>query len=199
MTMQSEPEQRRETTFCVDVRDVTLRRALSYVGASVGWNEMSAADHASAVVHDTPPTASAASNGTPDPIRILVVEPTPRAAAMAIDAIIAGHIRGVFTADRPDDLSETLTSALQGRTVIPTTLVQLGRTMPCLSERQVRIIEAVIDGKSNSQIASELFLSAASIKRELGELFKLFDITNRASLARCGNELGITSRRRPPG
>lgn len=192
MGTQTGADNDRAHTFCIDVRDVTLRRALSYVGSSIGWNELSGSSGASAVVCDaTGPHGGDQSQG----LRILVIEPTPKAADYALEAVRAGRVHGIFASDRPDDLPPTLESAMMGRITIPASLVRLGQEMPSLTERQVQIIESVICGKNNAQIATELFLSPASIKRELGELFRLLDVPNRASLAGRGRELGIRGNR----
>lgn len=67
--------------------------------------------------------------------------------------------------------------------------------MPDLTERQVAIVGAVISGQPTREIAKGLYLSDASIKRELATLFRSFGADNRLALAALGTSLGFRPRR----
>lgn len=172
--------------FWVGVQDLTLRRALSYVGEAAGWCEVPSADAATAAVCDLGTQVG------PQPRRILVVDPTPCATEGALEAIRRGDACGALTSDRPDDLLPVVLAATRDQVLVPGPLVRLAGTMPELTDRQRAVLLCLIDGKENASIARELCLSCGSVKRELGDLFKLLGARNRSSLARSAQQLGLT-------
>jgi DNA-binding NarL/FixJ family response regulator len=57
-----------------------------------------------------------------------------------------------------------------------------GRWDP-LTEREVNILQLVVDGCSNNEIADHLFLSEQTIKKSLGEIMKKLHVDNRVRAA----------------
>ncbi len=51
-----------------------------------------------------------------------------------------------------------------------------------LTEEQKVILEELISGSTNQQIADKIGYSESSIKRKVKELFNVFNVKNRASL-----------------
>jgi len=51
-----------------------------------------------------------------------------------------------------------------------------------LTEEQTKILELLVQGKTNMQIANELGYSDRSVKRKLQKLKKLFQVENRTAL-----------------
>ncbi len=49
-----------------------------------------------------------------------------------------------------------------------------------LSERQLEILRLIADGVTNKEIASKLFLSEATVKRETSTIFAKLDVSDRA-------------------
>jgi DNA-binding NarL/FixJ family response regulator len=173
-------------TFTVSVRDVALHRALSYVGTAAGWSET--VNAASIMVTDS---VAAAASATPAKV-VLVAEPTPFSSSSAVSAVIRSrHVDGVVAADEPDELASTLDAVAANRVVIPVPVLDRAATMPQLSERQLQVIAAVIVGRHNADIARELHLSPASVKRELADLYRCCGVANRTQLAAFGVELGL--------
>ena len=52
-----------------------------------------------------------------------------------------------------------------------------------LSARQKEILELVVDGLSNAEIAGRLFLSESTVKQHLGAAYKLLGVSNRTEAA----------------
>jgi DNA-binding NarL/FixJ family response regulator len=60
-----------------------------------------------------------------------------------------------------------------------------------LSEREREVVTAVAQGKSNADIAGELFLSEATVKTHITRTFAKLDVTNRVQLTIFAYEAGI--------
>jgi DNA-binding NarL/FixJ family response regulator len=52
-----------------------------------------------------------------------------------------------------------------------------------LNEREIKVIQMVVDGKSNTQIAEELFLTEGSVRNIVSSLLKKLDLKDRVQLA----------------
>lgn len=52
-----------------------------------------------------------------------------------------------------------------------------------LNEREIKVIQMVVDGKSNTQIADELFLTEGSVRNIVSSLLKKLDLKDRVQLA----------------
>ena len=62
-----------------------------------------------------------------------------------------------------------------------------------LSEREREVVRAVAQGKSNADIAGELFLSEATVKTHITRTFAKLDVTNRVQLTIFAYEAGMVS------
>jgi DNA-binding NarL/FixJ family response regulator len=60
-----------------------------------------------------------------------------------------------------------------------------------LSEREREVVTAVAQGKSNADIAGQLFLSEATVKTHITRTFAKLDVTNRVQLTIFAYEAGI--------
>lgn len=63
-----------------------------------------------------------------------------------------------------------------------------------LTPRQLEVIKAVADGKSNKQIAYELGLSEGTVKLHVTAILKLLNVNNRTGAVREAERLGVISR-----
>lgn len=52
-----------------------------------------------------------------------------------------------------------------------------------MNQNLTKIIDLVSLGKTNKEIAAELHYSPSTVKRRIKELFKLYNVNNRLSLA----------------
>lgn len=183
------------TEFCVTVRSETLHEALVHVGTRAGFDFRRTVGPGTCSVIDEP---KAVIDTGAVPLAILVVEPSPCGAFMGIKALAAGTVSGVISSERPNDLAAALTSVHSGWALAPFEIVERAAKMPDLNERQTVIIGAILAGQPTRDIAKGLFLSDASVKRELAVLFRSFGAENRLELAAFGASLGFRPRRISP-
>lgn len=176
--------------FAVDVRDPVLARAFAYVGSHAGWVHIRNDDCAAVHVCDS---VAASPRTRPAPLTVLAVDAAPWPATVGLRAIAAGAVQAIVSTDEPDDLVAALESVTAGRVMIPLPVVERSMSMPELSERQVAMIAEVVAGQPNARIAQHLHISTGSVKRELAELYRVFDVANRVELSVVGARLGLNS------
>lgn len=183
-----EPDER---VFRVQVQTPLLHEALVGVGQRGGWRQVASGGPQVCCVTDVP---VASGIGQVAPPQILVVEPTPAAASQAAACIGAGVVSGAILSSQPALLIAALCMVAHGWLAAPTSVMQLAGAMPELSERQIAVMQAVVAGQRNSEIAAGLCLSTASIKREIAILFEAVGVSDRFALARFAADLGLTPR-----
>ncbi|TDB92659.1 response regulator transcription factor [Actinomadura sp. 7K534] len=61
-----------------------------------------------------------------------------------------------------------------------------------LSEREREVAIAVGRGKSNAEIAGELFMSVATVKAHISRIFTKLDLNNRTQVALLAHDAGLT-------
>jgi DNA-binding NarL/FixJ family response regulator len=95
-------------------------------------------------------------------------------------------------------LSPSVTAQLIRRvTQAPTTDADTERAraatarLASLSERERDVALAVGQGKSNAEIAGELFMSLATVKAHVSHIFVKMELTNRVQIAICVHEAGL--------
>lgn len=54
---------------------------------------------------------------------------------------------------------------------------------PALTEREEEVLDLVLEGCANTEIAQRLNLSAATVKKHLSSLFRKYDVDSRLKLA----------------
>ncbi len=67
-----------------------------------------------------------------------------------------------------------------------------------LSARQLEVLEHLVEGRSNKQIARALNLAESTIKMHVGAVFRVLGVNNRAKAAAIGQRL-LDARRRDSG
>jgi DNA-binding NarL/FixJ family response regulator len=60
-----------------------------------------------------------------------------------------------------------------------------------LSERERDVAVAVGQGKSNAEIASDLFMSLATVKAHVSHIFVKMEVSNRVQIAICVHDAGL--------
>jgi DNA-binding NarL/FixJ family response regulator len=60
-----------------------------------------------------------------------------------------------------------------------------------LSSREMQVLELVAKGRSNSQVAAELFVSETTVKTHLGHIFSKMDVTSRTAAVSAARQRGI--------
>jgi DNA-binding NarL/FixJ family response regulator len=93
-------------------------------------------------------------------------------------------------------LSPTTTRKLVGHFVAaranPRRLRALAK-LDALSDREREVVTAVAQGKSNADIAGQLFLSEATVKTHITRTFAKLDLTNRVQLTIFAYEAGMVT------
>ena len=96
----------------------------------------------------------------------------------AIDEV---HRGGYWVACKA--LEKMVHSAIEIERIIERGFVdQISAMQDELTRREAEVLERVLDGMSNKEIAGQLFLSEQGVKMHLGRLFKKFGVANRAQL-----------------
>lgn len=89
----------------------------------------------------------------------------------------------------PDEVAEAVEAAANGEPVVPRELLLeliVGKErvdLNVLSARQKEILDLVVDGLSNAQIARRLYLSESTVKQHLRAAYKILGVKNRTSAA----------------
>jgi DNA-binding CsgD family transcriptional regulator len=174
----------RPTVF-LDVRDPATHRALVRVCERAGWARSAAPIPLAAVVADQLP------GPPPRRVDVLVVEPTPAASHVAVDAFAAGRVRAVVAASEPDTLPRALELARAGYGIVPRLVVEAADRLPALSPRLHRVLQHVLRGRTNAAISRSMAQSLSSTKRDVSTLLDLFDAPNRQVLVVTAMRLGI--------
>jgi two-component system nitrate/nitrite response regulator NarL len=90
----------------------------------------------------------------------------------------------------PDQIVRAVEVAAQGELVAPRELLQLLLAyedvggLGLLSARQQEILDFVVEGLSNAQIAQRLYLSESTVKQHLRSAYKVLGVSNRMEAAR---------------
>jgi DNA-binding NarL/FixJ family response regulator len=89
----------------------------------------------------------------------------------------------------PDEVAQAVEATANGEPVVPRELLLdliVGKErvdLNVLSARQKEILDLVVDGLSNAQIARRLYLSESTVKQHLRAAYKILGVKNRTSAA----------------
>jgi DNA-binding NarL/FixJ family response regulator len=135
-------------------------------------------------------------------VRIVVVSGSDRRQDI-LDALAAG-VHGYIIKTQPNsELLEKLRYVLSGEIYVPAILAELlpepvgsqrtesdvqlaGRA---LTDRQRQVLNGLVKGKSNKEIAQELNVAEGTVKMHLAALFRALRASNRAHAAAIGRQL----------
>ncbi|MFZ4585925.1 MAG: response regulator [Acidimicrobiia bacterium] len=117
------------------------------------------------------------------------------------DAINAGA-SGFLTKDSPmTEIVEAVKQVATGETLMSPTIAsraldELRTPEPTkpdspLTSREEEILQCVADGKSTSEIAAELFISAKTVKNHLASIYDKLDARDRTQAVLSGVRIGI--------
>jgi DNA-binding NarL/FixJ family response regulator len=129
---------------------------------------------------------------------LLVVLPADTPGARLRRAVRLGA-HGVVTADRlADVLAPTVAALLAGQLVVPPAVRRQLAPTP-LSHREKQVLNLVVAGYTNRQIADALYLSESTVKTHVSSAFAKLDARSRAEAAAIvlhpedGRGLGVLS------
>lgn len=129
------------------------------------------------------------------PVLILTTFDTQSLVYRAVDAGAAGYL----LKDSPaQTLLDGIRRAAAGQPVMSdaaaTALMQRTHMSHSeLSERETEIVRLLAAGRTNSDIAGELFISLATVKTHVSRIFDKLDVDNRTAAAKRARELGLIS------
>ena len=93
-----------------------------------------------------------------------------------------------------EELIDTIHAAHQGRSRIPVEIAEkLAERMsgPQLTNRELGVLELIVRGRSNKEIASELIISEATVKTHINSLLTKLNVTDRTQAATAAIQRGI--------
>jgi DNA-binding NarL/FixJ family response regulator len=89
-------------------------------------------------------------------------------------------------------LSPQITRRLMDRAAIEARTQERARAaLAPLTERERDVVLAVAEGKSNADIAAELYMSVATVKAHLTRIFTKLELTNRTQIALLAHDAGL--------
>ncbi|MFF5262093.1 response regulator [Actinomadura viridis] len=148
-------------------------------------------------------TRALAGPGVPDPLRVIVVT------TFDLDEYVYGALRGgaagfVLKDAGPALLAEAVRAAHAGDVLVsPSVTVRLLRHLTAtapppsraparpLSERETEVVRAVARGRTNQEIAAELFISLSTVKSHLSGIQAKLGVRNRGQIAAWAWENGV--------
>ena len=122
-------------------------------------------------------------------VPVLVVG-QPGDVSLARAAIQSGTRGFIHVGMQANHIRRALVAAVNGELVVPREMIGalVGREEPVdpliLTPRKREVLGLVAEGKTNAQIADELYLSEYTVKQHLRSAFKLLDVRNRVEAAR---------------
>ncbi|MDG4800298.1 response regulator transcription factor [Micromonospora sp. WMMD980] len=140
-------------------------------------------------------TRALAGPGTPHPLRVIVVT------TFDLDEYVYGALRngavGFLLKDAgPALLVEAVRAAHNGDALVsPSVTLRLlrhvtaagrpapGRSLPRLSAREMEVVRAIARGRTNQEIAAELFISLSTVKSHLSGIQTKLGARNRVEIA----------------
>ena len=128
------------------------------------------------------------------PILVFAPQNDPKLAEASLRGGARGFVHARMT---PKQILRALSVASKGDIVAPRGLLDYilaagssSAELDALSARQREILELVVEGHTNAQIGSCLFLSESTIKQHLRGAYKILNVKNRAQAAKVMRRTG---------
>ena len=151
-------------------------------------------------------TRAIAGPGVADPLRVVIVT-TFDLDEYVYGALQAGAVGFVLKGASPALLSEAVRAAHAGDALIspqvtlrllrhlaPATAKATRRPVVPLSEREVEVVRAIAKGRTNTELAAELFISLSTVKSHLASIQGKLGVRNRVEIAAWAWETGLVER-----
>jgi DNA-binding NarL/FixJ family response regulator len=146
-------------------------------------------------------TRALAGPGIPDPLRVVIVT-TFDLDEYVYGALRAGAVGFILKGASPALLAESVRAASTGDALISPSItlrllqrlapVRAGTTATPLSDRETEVIRAVARGRTNTEIAAELFISLSTVKTHLASVQAKLGLRNRVEIAAWAWESGVS-------
>jgi len=148
-------------------------------------------------------TRAVAGPGVPDPLRIVIVT-TFDLDEYVYGALRAGAVGFVLKGASPALLAEAVRAAYAGdalispevtsrllRHVAPVRASAARQPAAPLSEREIEVVQAIAKGRTNTEIAADLFISLSTVKSHLNSIHNKLGVRNRVEIAGWAWETGL--------
>lgn len=115
--------------------------------------------------------------------------------AAHVAAAVASGARGYLRWDAsPAEVALSLLhTSVDAGIPAPRVAPEVPDTVAALTERELQVLRGMSQGKSNSQIGRDLFLSEDTVKTHARRLFRKLGVNDRAQAVACGFRLGLVS------
>lgn len=118
---------------------------------------------------------------------------TDREILSAVEAGASGYL---LKDAPPDELFAAVMSAAAGSTALSSRITsklmsRIGTNVPPLTPRELEVLAAVSTGKSNRDVARELYLSEATVKSHLVQVFAKLGVKSRTAAVARAREQGL--------
>ncbi|MFD6158686.1 LuxR C-terminal-related transcriptional regulator [Nocardia sp. NPDC060256] len=138
--------------------------------------------------------ATAELRALPEPPNVLVVTNYDTDADI-LGAIEAGACGYILKDTPPTELLAAVRSAAAGESVLSPAvasklMTRVRRADTTLSAREIEVLRLVADGRSNREIAKELFLSETTVKSHLVHIYAKLGVRSRTSAVARAREQG---------
>lgn len=133
---------------------------------------------------------------TPGPrVLVLTMFDTDADITRAIEAGATGYL---LKAERPEELFAAIRDAASGRTalsapVVDRVMARMRDSRPALSARERDILQQLVLGLGNREIARALFVSEATVKTHLGRIYGKLGVETRAGAVAVATEQRLLS------
>lgn len=122
-----------------------------------------------------------------------------------LDAIRAGADGYLLKNTEPDDLRRAILRVSEGQGALsPEVTAPILRALTrfsqdgasqILSEREVEVLECMVEGQTTQQIASRLFISENTVKTHVRHIFEKLEVSNRAEAVGKAMQMGLIKKR----
>ena len=113
----------------------------------------------------------------------------------AVEASLArGAVAFIHKTIDPGDLAAVVRQAIAGNVFFAVSnraSVEAARTDLDLTPREIEILRALVDGRSNKQIAGQFWLSEQTIKYHLTNIYRKLSVSSRTEAVRQAYEFGL--------
>jgi NarL family two-component system response regulator LiaR len=118
---------------------------------------------------------------------------------LVVNALQAGAISYIYKNISIDELANAIRMAKAGKSVLAPevvkTLIKQSATPDApveeLTPREAEVLALLVDGLSNNEIASQLFISRSTVKTHLSNIFAKLGVGNRVEAVRMALERGL--------
>jgi DNA-binding NarL/FixJ family response regulator len=148
-------------------------------------------------------TRAIAGSGVADPLRVVIVT-TFDLDEYVYGALRAGAVGFVLKGASPALFAEAVRAAHSGDALIsPEVTLRLlrhvasakapaaGHSVAPLSEREIEVVQAIARGRTNAEIAADLFISLSTVKSHLASIHNKLGVRNRVEIAGWAWQTGV--------